>query len=133
MKWVDQWKKIDKSTHHCIFQKWFNREREFFGAIFYEKSKTLGISFSGKGGVAQFHRCPVGPLPIIYMCCVFNRPGEARAAAFRLGSNPFSQVVSQLELYSQLQLSLQSDPIALDVPIFTYLRLVMIQCYGHLA
>ena len=35
--------------------------------------------------------------------------------AVQLGSNPFSQFLSQLELYSQLQLSLQSDPIALGV------------------
>ena len=33
--------------------------------------------------------------------------------------NPFSQFVPQLELYSQLQLSLQSDHIALGVPIST--------------
>ena len=30
--------------------------------------------------------------------------------------NPFSQFVPQLELYSQLQLSLWSDPIAFSVP-----------------
>ena len=46
-------------------------------------------------------------------------PSEDRATAIKLGYNPFSQVVSQLELYSQLQLSLQSDPIAPGVPIFT--------------
>ena len=39
--------------------------------------------------------------------------------AVQLVYNPFSQFVSQLELYSQLQLSLQSDPIGLGVPIST--------------
>ena len=33
-----------------------------------------------------------------------------------LAFNPVSQFVSQLELYSQLQLSLWSDPIAFGVP-----------------
>ena len=35
---------------------------------------------------------------------------------FQLVYNPSSQSVSQAYLYSQLQLSLQSDPIALTVP-----------------
>ena len=33
--------------------------------------------------------------------------------------NPFSQFVSQAQLYSQLKLSLQSDPIALGIPTST--------------
>ena len=36
--------------------------------------------------------------------------------AAQLVFNPFSQLVPQLELYSQLQLSLWSDPIAFSVP-----------------
>ena len=36
--------------------------------------------------------------------------------AVQLVFNPFSQLVPQLELYSQLQLSLWRDPIALSVP-----------------
>ena len=36
--------------------------------------------------------------------------------AVHLVFNPFSQLVPQLELYSQLQLSLWSDPIAFIVP-----------------
>ena len=36
--------------------------------------------------------------------------------AVQLVFNPFSQLVPQLELYSQLQLSLWSDPIAGSVP-----------------
>ena len=36
--------------------------------------------------------------------------------AVQLVFNPFSQLVPQLELYSQLQLSLWSDPIAFSVP-----------------
>ena len=36
--------------------------------------------------------------------------------AVQLVLNPFSQLVPQLELYYQLQLSLWSDPIALGVP-----------------
>ena len=36
--------------------------------------------------------------------------------AVQLVFNPFSQFVPQLELYSQLQLSLWSDPIAFSVP-----------------
>ena len=34
--------------------------------------------------------------------------------------NPFSQFAPQLELYSQLQLSLWSDPIAFSVPKSTW-------------
>ena len=34
--------------------------------------------------------------------------------------NPFSQLVPQLELYSQLQLSLWSDPITFSVPKSTW-------------
>ena len=41
--------------------------------------------------------------------------------------NPFSQFVPQLELYSQLPLSLWSDPIALIVPKSTYSVLGKIQ------
>ena len=37
--------------------------------------------------------------------------------AVQLVYTPFSQFISQLELYSQLQLSLQRDHIALGVPI----------------
>ena len=40
----------------------------------------------------------------------------AEGTAVRLVYNPFSQFGPQLELYSQLQLSLWSDPIALGVP-----------------
>ena len=36
--------------------------------------------------------------------------------AVQLVFNPFSQLVPQLELYSQLQVSLWSDPIAFSVP-----------------
>ena len=36
--------------------------------------------------------------------------------AVQLVFNPFGQLVPQLELYSQLQLSLWSDPIAFSVP-----------------
>ena len=45
--------------------------------------------------------------------CVFQ------VTAVQLVYNPFSQIVSQLELNSQLQLILQSDPITLCVPIST--------------
>ena len=38
--------------------------------------------------------------------------------AVQLVFNPFSQFVPQLELYSQLQLSLWSVPIAFSVPKF---------------
>ena len=36
--------------------------------------------------------------------------------AVQLVCNPFIQLVSQLEIYSQLQLSLWSDPITLSAP-----------------
>ena len=39
--------------------------------------------------------------------------------AVQLVFNPFSQLVPQLEHYSQLQLSLWSDPIAFSVPKLT--------------
>ena len=39
-----------------------------------------------------------------------------KAIAVRITSNPFIQFVSQAELNFQFQLSLWSDPIALDVP-----------------
>ena len=39
--------------------------------------------------------------------------------AVQLVFNPFSQLVPQLELYSQLQLILWSDPIAFSVPKLT--------------
>ena len=44
---------------------------------------------------------------------------QPRLTAVQLVYNPFSQFISQVELYSQLQLSLKSDPITLGVPIFT--------------
>ena len=47
--------------------------------------------------------------------------------AVQLVFNPFSQFVPQLELYSQLQLSLWSDPIAFSVSKSTWLSLVKIQ------
>ena len=40
--------------------------------------------------------------------------------AVQLAFNPFSQFIPQLELYSQLQLSLWSDPITLSVPKSTW-------------
>ena len=40
--------------------------------------------------------------------------------AVKLVFNPLSQCVPQLELYSQLQLSLWSDPIAFSVPRSTF-------------
>ena len=43
----------------------------------------------------------------------------APLTAVQLGFNPFSQLVPQLELYYQLQLSLWSDPIAFSVPKLT--------------
>ena len=36
--------------------------------------------------------------------------------AVQLVFNPYSQLVPQLELYSQLKLSLRSDPVAFSVP-----------------
>ena len=44
---------------------------------------------------------------------------EGGLTAVQLVFNPFSQLVPQLELYSQLQLSLWSDPIAFSVPKLT--------------
>ena len=64
-------------------------------------------------------------LPRTYQC----RP---RSTAVQLVFNTFSQFVSQLELYSQLQLSLWSDLIALGVPNSTYWVLVKIQGAVHL-
>ena len=46
-------------------------------------------------------------------------------------SNPFSQFVSQAQFYSQLKLSLSSDPIALAVPTSILSGLVKIQCARH--
>ena len=46
--------------------------------------------------------------------------------------NPFSQFIPQLDLYSQLQLSLWSDPIAFSVPKSTWCVLVKIQGDGNL-
>ena len=54
-----------------------------------------------------------------------TRPGVAGATAVQLIFNPFSQFASQLELYSQLQLNLWSDPIAFSVPKST---LLVIHC-----
>ena len=49
--------------------------------------------------------------PFFLMCsCLLEN------TAVQLVFNPFSQLVPQLELYSQLQLSLWSDPIAFSVP-----------------
>ena len=47
--------------------------------------------------------------------------------------NPFGQFVQQPELYSQLQLSLLSDPITFSVPKSTWWVLVKIQGDGKLA
>ena len=44
---------------------------------------------------------------------------EAAFTAVQLVFNPFSQLIPKLELYSQLQLSLRSDPIAFSVPKLT--------------
>ena len=41
---------------------------------------------------------------------------SVKYTAVQLVFNPVSQLVPQLELYSQLQLSLWSDPIAFSVP-----------------
>ena len=46
------------------------------------------------------------------MLAVFTFLSLRDATAVHLVFNPFSQFVPQLELYSQLQLSLWSDPIA---------------------
>ena len=48
--------------------------------------------------------------------CILHR---WNSTAVQLVFNPFIQFVSHLELYSQLQLSLQSDPIAHGVPTST--------------
>ena len=53
--------------------------------------------------------------------------------AVQLVFNPFSQLVPQLELYSQLQLSLWSDPIAFSVPKTTWWVIMKIQGDGNLA
>ena len=45
--------------------------------------------------------------------------GTMHFTAVQLVYNTFSQFVSQAQLYSQSQLSLQSDPIALGVPTST--------------
>ena len=45
---------------------------------------------------------------------------EYQGTAVQLVFNPLSQLVPQLELYSHLQLSLWSDPIAFSVPKPTY-------------
>ena len=58
--------------------------------------------------------------------------GLGADTAVQLVYNPFSQFISQAQLYSQLQLSLESDPIALNVPTFAYQGLVMIQCARYL-
>ena len=59
-------------------------------------------------------------------------PVSPRSTVVQLVFNPFSHFISQLELYSQLQLSLWSDPIALGVPNPTQWVLVMIQGAGNL-
>ena len=50
----------------------------------------------------------------------YNTVPAQHITAVQVVFNPFSQFISQVELYSRLQLSLQSDPIALGVPIFIY-------------
>ena len=55
----------------------------------------------------------------------FDVPGT-NITAVQLVFNPFSQFVPQLEVYSQFQLSLWSDPIAFSVPKSTWWFLVMI-------
>ena len=57
---------------------------------------------------------------------------DTQVRAFRLISNPFSQLGPQLKLYSQLQLSIWSDPIAPGVPNSRYWVLVKIQGAGNL-
>ena len=53
--------------------------------------------------------------------------------AVQLVFSPFSQFVSQLELYNQLQLSLWSDPIAFSIPRSTCWVLVKIEGEKNLA
>ena len=50
---------------------------------------------------------------------MYQEKCQIAATAVQVVYNPFSQFVFQLELYSQLQLSLQSDPITFGVPIST--------------
>ena len=45
--------------------------------------------------------------------------GKRHNTAVQLVFNPFSQIVPKLEVYSQLQLSLWSDPITFSVPKIT--------------
>ena len=58
---------------------------------------------------------------------------QAFLTALQLVFNPFSQFVPQLELFSQLQLSLWSDPITFSVPRSTWWVQVKIQGDGNLA
>ena len=53
---------------------------------------------------------------LIYIPAMFE---FQEATAVQLVFNPFSQLVPQLELYSQLQMSLWSDPIVFSVPKLT--------------
>ena len=50
---------------------------------------------------------------------LFQYHHNFEGTAVQLVYSPFIQFVSQAQLYSQMQLSLQIDPIALGVPIFT--------------
>ena len=63
--------------------------------------------------------CPFGKkvLTILFRIILDNL--SVQYTAVQLVFNPFSQIVPQLELYSQLQLSLWNDPIAFSVPKLT--------------
>ena len=60
-------------------------------------------------------------------------PKLFHSTAVQLVFDPFSQFVPQLQLYSPLQLSLWSDPIAFSVPKWTWWVLVKLQGDGNLA
>ena len=71
--------------------------------------------------VIPAQRCPLhtGDIESLNLCWFVKTEIfvlRNQLTAVQLVFNPFSQLVPQLELYSQLQLSLWSDPIAFSIP-----------------
>ena len=97
------------SFEFFVFHDWFKREGDKnLGGVKKMDYRGYALNFHCIGTLAQFSLEVAISICVCVVCAIFFFALYYSHHSCQLVYNPFSQYVSHLELYSQLQLSLQS-------------------------